>query len=44
MIGYFLLVIDWGVSWNSQDVVEKWDVMRVFISKKELLISFFGCS
>lgn len=31
MIGHPSLATDWGV---SQDVVEKWDAMRVFTSKK----------
>lgn len=44
MIGHPSLATDWGVSWNSQDVVEKWDAMRVFTSKKELPTSLFGCS
>lgn len=34
MIGHPSLATDWGLSWNSQDVVEKWDAMRVFTSKK----------
>lgn len=34
MIGHPSLATDWGVSRNSQDVVEKWDAMTVVTSKK----------
>lgn len=34
MIGHPSLATDWGVSRNSQDVVEKLDAMTVVTSKK----------
>lgn len=34
MIGHPSLATDWGVSRNSQDVVEKWDAMTVVTSEK----------